>query len=42
MISKDIKIASGNLQEGAVVILKEVKLGEAVLKNIEASVVLNQ
>ncbi len=34
--------ASGDLHEGTVIRLKEVKLGDAVLKNIEASVVHSQ
>ena len=36
------KIASGEIQEGTVIKLKEVKIGDAVLTNIEASVVHNQ
>ena len=35
-------IASGDIQEGTILRLKEVKLGDAVLKNVEASVVHNQ
>lgn len=34
--------ASGDIHEGTVLRLKEVKLGDAVLKNVEASVVHNQ
>ena len=34
--------ASGDIHEGTILKLKEVKLGDAVLKNIEASVVGNQ
>ena len=34
--------ASGDIHEGTVLRLKEVKLGEAVLKNVEASVVHSQ
>lgn len=34
--------ASGDIHEGTILRLKEVKLGEAVLKNIEASVVHSQ
>ena len=34
--------ASGDIHEGTVIRLKAVKLGEAVLKNVEASVVNNQ
>jgi clan AA aspartic protease (TIGR02281 family) len=34
--------ASGDIHEGTVLRLKEVKLGDAVLKNIEASVVHSQ
>ena len=34
--------ASGDIHEGTVIRLKEVKLGEAVLKNVEASVVHSQ
>ncbi len=34
--------ASGDIHEGTVIRLKEVKLGDAVLKNIEASVVHSQ
>ena len=34
--------ASGEIHEGTVIRLKEVKIGEATLKNIEASVVHNQ
>lgn len=45
---KDVKgkthymTASGDIHEGTVLKLKEVKLGDAVLRNIEASVVGNQ
>ena len=35
-------IANGEIQEGTILRLKEVKLGDAVLKNVEASVVHNQ
>ena len=34
--------ASGDIHEGTVLRLKEVKLGDAVLKNVEASVVHSQ
>ena len=34
--------ASGDIHEGTILKLKEVKLGDAVLKNIEASVVNSQ
>lgn len=34
--------ASGNICDGAVICLKEVRVGEVTLKNIEASVVKNQ
>jgi predicted aspartyl protease len=34
--------ASGEIHEGTILRLKEVKLGDAVLKNIEASVVHSQ
>lgn len=39
---KHYQIASGEIQEGTVITIKELKLGEAVLKNIDASVVHNQ
>ena len=45
---KDIKgkryyqIASGQLSEGTVITLREVKIGDAVLKNVDASVVKSQ
>ena len=39
---KHYMTASGDIHEGTILKLKEVKLGEAVLKNIEASVVGNQ
>jgi len=45
---KDIKgkkyyqIANGDLSEGTVITLKEVKIGDAVLRNVDASVVKNQ
>ena len=48
LTEKDIKgrtqfqTASGDIHEGTVIRLKEVKVGDAVLKNIEASVVHNQ
>ena len=34
--------ASGDIHEGTILRLKEVKLGEAVLKNVDASVVHSQ
>ena len=34
--------ASGDIHEGTIIRLKEVKLGDAVLKNVEASVVHSQ
>ena len=46
--SKDIKgknrylTASGDIHEGTVITLKEVKVGEAILRNVDASVVKNQ
>ena len=40
--SRKYLTASGNICEGAVIRLKEVKVGEFSLKNIEASVVKNQ
>ena len=40
--SRNYLTASGNICEGAVICLKEVKVGELSLKNIEASVVKNQ
>ncbi len=46
--SKDIKgkryyqVANGSLSEGTVITLREVKIGDAVLHNVEASVVNNQ
>ena len=40
--SRKYLTASGNICEGAVICLKEVKVGEFSLKNIEASVVKNQ
>lgn len=39
---KSYMTASGDIHEGTVLRLKEVKLGDAVLKNIEASVVHSQ
>ena len=36
------RTASGDIHEGTILKLKEVKLGDAVLKNIEASVVHSQ
>lgn len=45
---KDVKgkryyqIASGELSEGTVITLREVKVGDAVLKNVDASVVKSQ
>lgn len=39
---KHYMTASGDIHEGTILKLKEVKLGDAVLKNIEASVVGNQ
>ena len=39
---KHYMTASGDIHEGTILKLKEVKLGEAVLKNIEASVVHSQ
>lgn len=46
--SKDIKgknhymTASGDIHEGTVITLKEVKVGDAILHNVDASVVKNQ
>lgn len=46
--SKDIKgkahylTASGDIHEGTVITIREVRVGDAVLKNIDASVVKNQ
>lgn len=40
--SKKYLTADGNITEGAVICLKEVVVGDAVLRNIEASVVKNQ
>ena len=40
--SNKFMTASGDVYEGTVIRLKEVRLGDAVLKNIEASVVHNQ
>lgn len=34
--------ATGEIHEGTIIRLKEIKIGEAVLKNVEASVVQNQ
>ena len=48
LADKDIKgkryyqVASGQLSEGTVITLREVKIGDAVLHNVEASVVKNQ
>ncbi len=39
---KYYQIGNGDITEGSVVLLREVKIGEAVLKNVEASVVKNQ
>lgn len=39
---KHYRTASGDIHEGTILNLKEVKLGDAVLKNIEASVVHSQ
>ena len=45
---KDIKgkryyqVASGQLNEGTVITLREVRIGDAVLKNVDASVVKSQ
>ncbi len=39
---KHFMTASGDIHEGTILTLKEVKLGDAVLKNIEASVVHSQ
>ena len=39
---KHYMTASGDIHEGTILKLKEVKLGDAVLKNIEASVVRSQ
>lgn len=36
------QIANGDISEGTVIVLREVKLGEAVLRNVEASVVKSQ
>lgn len=46
--SRDIKgksnylTASGDIHEGTIITLKEVKVGDAVLRNVDASVVKNQ
>ena len=40
--SRNYVTADGGVHAGTVIILKEVKLGEAVLKNVQASVVNNQ
>lgn len=34
--------ATGEIHEGTIIKLKEIKIGEAVLRNVEASVVQNQ
>ena len=34
--------ASGEIKEGTVITIREVKLGDSVLKNVDASVVHNQ
>lgn len=34
--------ASGDIHEGTVITLKEVKVGDAILRNVHASVVKNQ
>jgi clan AA aspartic protease (TIGR02281 family) len=39
---KNYMTASGDIHEGTVLRLKEVKLGDAILKNVEASVVHSQ
>lgn len=39
---KHFRTASGDIHEGTILRLKEVKLGDAVLKNVEASVVHSQ
>jgi len=39
---KYYQIANGDLTEGTVITLKEVKVGDAVLKNVDASVVTSQ
>lgn len=39
---KYYQIANGDLSEGTVITLKEVKVGDAVLKNVDASVVKSQ
>jgi len=48
LTEKDIKgkeyfsTATGEIHEGAIIRLREIKIGDAVLKNVDASVVLNQ
>ena len=48
LTSDDIKgkeyfsTATGDIHEGTIIKLKEIKIGDAVLKNVEASVVQNQ
>ena len=40
--TRNYMTASGDIHEGTILRLKEVKLGDAVLKNVEASVVHSQ
>lgn len=40
--SRKYLTADGNISEGALICIREVKVGDAVLKNIDASVVKNQ
>jgi predicted aspartyl protease len=40
--SRNYVTADGGVHAGTVITLKEVKLGDAVLKNVQASVVHNQ
>jgi len=39
---KYYQVANGDIQEGTVITLREVKVGDAVLKNVDASVVKSQ
>ena len=48
LLDKDVKgkryyqVANGQLSEGTVITLREIKVGDAVLKNVDASVVNSQ
>lgn len=35
------QVADGNLSEGAIIVLKEIKIDKIILKNVKASIVLN-